>query len=71
MKSDYFELGTDRENLPVCPWCGEIHQDYFDMNDGEQECQECGKPFIVETIREYYFTTVKMEVKDGTRKSAG
>ena len=61
MKCETFELGTDREDLPVCPWCGEIHQDYFEMEDGEQNCQKCDKPFIVEIIREYYFTTVKKE----------
>ena len=62
MKCETFEEGTDREDLPVCPWCGEIHQDSFDMEDGEQNCQECDKPFIVEIIREYYFNTVKKEV---------
>jgi len=62
VKSETFEEDTSREDLPTCPWCGEMHQDYFDMEDGEHECQECEKPFIVEIIREYYFNTVKKEV---------
>jgi len=55
------EFDTEREYLPTCPYCGYRHEDYFEMEEGEQECQNCGKHFTVMIEREYYFTTRKIE----------
>lgn len=39
-------------NLPTCPWCGYEHENYFEFDDGEHDCDNCGQPFNV-TVQHY------------------
>lgn len=45
---------TDSQQFPICPWCGYEHRDnYCDFGEGENECEDCGKPFIVTHVTVY------------------
>ena len=59
---DFERDGTHHERYPTCPYCGYIHPDYTDFCDeGEYDCQECGKRFFVGIDTETYFSTDKLE----------
>lgn len=63
MKQD-LAMGSDHETFPVCPHCGYVHEDYFDMEEGDHECRDCGKTFVMTIEIEYFFTTkIKEESK--------
>jgi DNA-directed RNA polymerase subunit RPC12/RpoP len=53
----------DHENtdLPVCPWCGYEHHDYFEFATTIQgdyyNCDRCGKPFELDAETTILFTT--------------
>jgi DNA-directed RNA polymerase subunit RPC12/RpoP len=59
------EIDTDYKDFIICPYCGEKHEDSWEiaMNDseGEYECLNCGKKFKweVHTITDY--STSKIE----------
>lgn len=44
IKDEYDHTGTDQ---PICPHCGHVHHDAYEWRgeDGEAECEDCGKPF--------------------------
>jgi transposase-like protein len=44
-------------DYPTCPWCGYEHQDYFEFDDGEYECDVCGKSFKVTVDTNPTYTT--------------
>ena len=54
------ELDTWHEDEVICPWCGLIFADSWEMNDGEHEC-DCGKKFELEVIVERYYSTSKKD----------
>jgi uncharacterized Zn-finger protein len=49
----------------TCPWCGEVHRDSWERDDeGEDDCQECGKTFEwTRNITVEYSTSKKEEGK--------
>ena len=57
------KAGFDHEYTDevVCPHCGYEHGDSWDMRDGEQDCSECGKPFVMERYTTVKYTTEKLE----------
>jgi hypothetical protein len=50
--------GTD---VPVCPWCGVVFVSYDEMEDGEYDCEECGKALVLKHDQWTTFTTQKVE----------
>lgn len=60
MKQD-LEMGTDHERFPVCPHCGYVHEDYYEMEEGDFECEDCEKTFVISIERELLFTTTKIK----------
>jgi hypothetical protein len=49
----------------VCPWCGEVHGDSWERhsNEGEDDCQSCGKSFRWSRNVTVDYSTEKKEVK--------
>jgi len=41
------DLDTSYTDLITCPWCEHEHQDSFEMEDGQHDCEVCEKPFEV------------------------
>lgn len=57
------------ENKAICPHCGYIHQDSWEMNDGEEgefnfNCEHCDKEFGVERHVCIEYSTSKEPVED-------
>lgn len=39
---------TRHENKPVCPWCGHVMKDAWELRDEQEtDCGECLKPIFV------------------------
>jgi DNA-directed RNA polymerase subunit RPC12/RpoP len=38
---------TSYTDLITCPWCGAEFVDSWEFEDGEYDCNSCGKPFEV------------------------
>ena len=63
------EIDTEFCEKPVCPYCGEKHEDAWewfgrdDWDGAEQEveCDDCGKPFVVVLQLEVTYSTYKKE----------
>ena len=34
---------TEYKDIPICPYCGNKHDDYFEMHDGDNICGQCGE----------------------------
>jgi transposase-like protein len=51
---------TEGTQLPVCPYCGNEHENYFEFQDGLHTCGACGKEFDVESETTVTFTTRKI-----------
>jgi len=47
----------ENQRLPTCPHCGNMHDNYFEFDDGIHNCAQCGKDFEVETETTATFTT--------------
>lgn len=63
------DFDTEYTDFITCPYCGEVHQDSWeielalDAEEGEWECQYCGKTFLVEIDHSVSYTTRKEEGK--------
>jgi uncharacterized Zn-finger protein len=60
------DIDHEHTNEPVCPWCGHVARDSFEMRgDGEEvECGECGRLFTAFAEMVRYWTTYKKETSD-------
>ncbi len=45
MEDELYTSGTD---LITCPWCGYEERDSFEIDDGNFECNSCGKTYRVD-----------------------
>lgn len=48
-------------DFAICPWCDHRHNDTWEMEDGEHECNECGKTFLLESTTTRECTTKRIE----------
>jgi len=56
------ELDHKLEPNAVCPYCGYIHEDSWDLSDdGETECDHCGKEFSFQRDVEITYCTSKID----------
>jgi len=61
------DLDTSYTDQITCPWCGYEETDSFEIDDGEFECNECSKPYMVShDVHVTYSTSkiVKEEIKN-------
>ena len=63
------EIQHERTYNIVCPWCGSGYDctDFYDLSDdddGEMECDDCGKEFTYIREIEITFSTSKKESKE-------
>ena len=52
-----FAGDTDYTSEIICPWCGYVHSDCFEWDDGENECHDCGRKFDVTRNAEITYST--------------
>lgn len=46
---------TKYESQPVCPWCGDVMKDAWELKDEQEtDCEACLKPILV--FRDYEVT---------------
>lgn len=57
-------IDTQYTASPVCPWCGQVVRDAYEIRPGEAEwdevieCGKCGRNFMCsQTIQIYYYTS--------------
>ena len=54
---------TDSE--PYCPYCGALQHDYefksVDSYDREEECEVCGKSYLLDIVQTVEYTTKPMK----------
>jgi DNA-directed RNA polymerase subunit RPC12/RpoP len=43
----------------VCPHCGYVHRDSWDMSEGVRNCNDCGREFDLTRHTEVTYTTTK------------
>lgn len=48
-------------DFAICPYCGYEEQDSWELSDGEHDCSDCGKTFLVTIDTTVYYTTTKIE----------
>lgn len=54
------EIDCRHTEVIVCPHCGEVHGDSWERDDqGEDNCQACGKPFTWSRHTEVTYSTEK------------
>lgn len=56
-----FEGDTSYTNEVICPYCGHVQSDSWEMRDGENDCDDCEKTFLLEVIPIVEYTTIKHE----------
>ena len=54
------DLDTSYCEFATCPWCGHKDHDSWELEDGEYECGECGKPFEVYRDVNVHYSTSKV-----------
>jgi hypothetical protein len=54
---------TDRveTDFPTCPWCGHEREVDDEIKDGEYDCEECGKIFMLIGNEWNTYTTRRIE----------
>ena len=57
------EFDGDHEYMAhaVCPHCGCVEADSWDMTEGEQQCDDCGRDYVLERIVDVSYSTTKVE----------
>lgn len=57
------EFDTEDNTEMICPWCGCEQSDVFEYGEeGDTECDECGREFLYDTTITVTYTTTKKEV---------
>lgn len=54
------ELDTSYCEFATCPWCGYEEKDSFELDDGEGECNSCGKPIEIYRNVDVHYSTHKV-----------
>lgn len=62
LKEKAMEIDTTSTTFPVCPRCGEAHEDAYEWGrggeeGGEMECYKCGYTFVWERTISVEYTT--------------
>ena len=55
-----FDGETDYTNEAVCPHCGYKHSDSWELSDGEYDCGDCGRKYIITRNVEVTYSTDKV-----------
>ncbi len=55
-----FDGDTDYTDEIVCPHCGHMYSDSFEVSEGEHECRDCGNAFNVERDVSVSYSTEKV-----------
>lgn len=62
------ELDTSYTDNPVCPYCGAVDMDAWEINlgpglegDGESSCGSCEKTFFISRMVSISYTTKKLD----------
>lgn len=55
------EFETSCTDQIICPWCGNNFRDSWEMDDGEWDCDECGKKFRVDHDVSITYSTSRIE----------
>jgi hypothetical protein len=66
---DQKSIDHDLANEPVCPWCGHVMRDAWelaleDCESAEEECADCERTFVVKVYRFARYSTTKREGQD-------
>ncbi len=68
-KQKTFSGDTDYTDNAVCPYCGDVNEDSWELCDyGDCECGECGKVYTIDRDVAVSYSTYK---KEGGRKILG
>lgn len=68
MINERLDINHDYTDFPVCPHCGYAEHDHWELRgeDGETDCNACGKPFLwARHTRITYSTSIPKEKADG------
>jgi hypothetical protein len=57
---DAFKGDTEYTGEVVCPWCGYVYGDSFEIEEGDRECSDCGHKFEVERHVIVEYSTAKI-----------
>lgn len=56
------EVDSDHTDEIVCPYCGHRFTDSYEYEEGEVDCEDCGKEFVL-TIHKYIsYSSKRLEV---------
>lgn len=53
------EIDHEYTDFVVCPWCGHVHLDSQEFDDGSNTCHECDKEFSLRIDQTVTYTTTK------------
>lgn len=56
-----FKGNTDSTCHVVCPHCGHVSSDSWEMSEGQHECNDCSRKFEMSKTVEVYYTTTKIK----------
>lgn len=59
------EIEHEHTEEVVCPHCGYKHEEYWEFENGDYDCAECGKWFTVSRNVSVTFTTRSRRKGDG------
>lgn len=73
MKNKYMRVESPEDGIDtwftdeiICPWCGyKIDPDPSEWENGEHDCDECGKPFFLEINYDISYTTAALRIDLG------
>ncbi len=55
------ELDTDFTDEIVCPWCGYEHGDSWEFKEGEHQCGDCDRKFLMIKHVAVHYSTERLE----------
>lgn len=56
-----FKGDTQHTDEVICPHCGHLYRDSWELDEGEQECWECERKFEMVRYVEVTYSTTKVE----------
>jgi transcription elongation factor Elf1 len=58
-----FDGDTSWEKEVTCPWCGHKQDECHEYEDGEEECEDCGRNFDLTINEMVTYSTTKIGPK--------
>ena len=54
-----FKGDTEFQDGAICPWCGYIQMDSWELSEGDVECPECERQYELSVERSVTYSTTK------------